>query len=242
VARDPEDLESWESVGQRAARRAVRRLGGRRLSTRKAPVIYEAPVASSILRHFVAAVRGSNLYRKASFLLDQLGRPVFAEHVHLFEQPHLKKGLGSAPFDHEGVATAPRDLVLDGVLQGYVLDAYSARKLGMTTTGNAGGVHNLTINHGSQDLDGLLASMGTGLLVTELIGFGVNILTGDYSRGAAGFWVENGQIQYPVEEITVAGNLKDLFRQLAAVGKDVDLRQNIRSGSILVDGLTIAGE
>ncbi|HEX7043855.1 MAG TPA: metalloprotease PmbA [Burkholderiales bacterium] len=241
VARRPGELEAAAAVGARAARRALRRLGARKLPTRRAPVIYEAPVAASLLSHFTAAVRGESLYRDASFLLGALGKPVFPEFVRIHEQPHLEAGLGSAPFDNEGVATAPRDLVRDGVLQGYVLDSYAARKLKMRTTGNAGGVHNLTIDPGSLGFEQLLKQMGTGLLVTELIGFGVNIVTGDYSRGAAGFWVENGEIAYPVEEITIAGNLRDMFRGIVAVGADVDARGNIRTGSILIDAVTIAG-
>ena len=240
-ARDYADLESAEAIGRQAALRTVRRLGGHQLSTRKTPVIYEAPVATSLLSHFVGAIRGSSLYRRSSFLLDHLGKPVFAPSVRIHEQPFLKKALGSTPFDNDGVAPANRDLVRDGILQGYVLDVYSARKLGLRSTGNAGGVHNLTIEAGDKDLAGLLRQMGTGLLVTELIGFGVNTVTGDYSRGAAGFWVENGEIQYPVEEITIAGNLKDMFQGLAAVGNDVDARGNIRTGSILIESMTLAG-
>jgi PmbA protein len=186
-------------------------------------------------------VRGTSLYRKASFLLDRLGEPVFAPLVRIHEQPHLKGALGSAPFDDEGVATRARDLVTGGVLQGYVLDSYSARKLGLRNTGNSGGVRNLTLEPGSDDFPALLKRMGTGLLVTELIGFGVNNVTGDYSRGAAGFWVEGGEIRHPVEEFTIAGNLKDMFRTVAAVGNDVDTRGNIRSGSILIESMIIAG-
>ena len=241
VARDARDLEVLESVGRQAAARAVRRLAARKLSTRETPVLYEAPVASSLLSHFVGAVRGTSLYREASFLLGQLGKPVFAPWIRIYEQPHLRKGLGSAPFDNEGVATRDRDLVRDGMLLGYVLDSYSARKLGMETTGNAGGVHNLAIEAGADDFPEMLARMHTGLLVTELIGFGVNTVTGDYSRGAAGFWVENGEIQFPVEEITIAGNLREMFRQIVAVGRDVDQRGNIRTGSILVENMTLAG-
>ncbi len=243
VARDPQRLESPQAVGHEAARRTLRRLGSRQLSTRDCPVLFEAPIASSLVSHFVNAVRGSSLYRQASFLLDSLGQPVFADFVHLHEQPHLKGALGSATFDGEGVATQARDLVRGGVLQGYVLDSYSARKLKMQTTGNAGGVHNLTLDPGPESLDlaQLIKRMHTGLLVTELIGFGVNIVTGDYSRGAAGFWVENGEIQYPVEEITIAGNLRQMFRQLLAAGSDVDTRGNIRSGSILIENMTVAG-
>ena len=241
VARDAKNLESPESVGQTAARRALWRLGSQKLSTRQCPVLYEAPLATSLLSHFIGAVRGTSLYRQASFLLDSLGKPVFADFVRIHEQPHLKGAQGSAAFDSEGVATEPRDLIRDGILQGYVLDSYSARKLKMQTTGNAGGVHNLTIDPGKEDLPTLMKRMGTGLLVTELIGFGVNTITGDYSRGAAGFWIENGEIAYPVEEITIAGNLKDMFRHVVAVGSDVDTRGNIRSGSILIENMTVAG-
>jgi PmbA protein len=241
VARAAGALESPEKVGLEAARRSLRRLGSQKLSTRECPVLYEAPLASSLLSHLVSAVRGSSLYRQASFLLDSIGKPVFADFVRIHEQPLLKGAQGSAAFDSEGVATKPRDLIRDGILQGYVLDSYSARKLKMVSTGNAGGVHNLTIEPGKDNLEGLIRKMNTGLLVTELIGFGVNMVTGDYSRGAAGFWVENGEIQYPVEEITIAGNLKDMFRHVAAVGNDVDTRGNIRSGSILIESMTVAG-
>jgi len=241
VARDAKALDSPEAVGREAAHRSLRRLDSRKLSTRTCPVLYEAPIASSLLSHLVGAVRGSSLYRQASFLLDHLGKPIFADFVRIHEQPHLKHALGSTSFDSEGVTTKPRDLVRDGVLQGYVLDSYSARKLKMISTGNAGGVHNLTIEPGADDLTALLRRMHTGLLVTELIGFGVNTVTGDYSRGAAGFWIENGEIQYPVEEITIAGNLKDMFRNIAAIGNDVDTRGNICSGSILIENMTVAG-
>ena len=241
AARDARLLEEAAQVGRTAARRTLRRLGARRIATRRAPVLFEAPVAGSLLSHFVSAVRGSSLYRKASFLLDKLGEPVFAPLVRIHEQPHLKGALGSAPFDDDGVATHTRDLVTGGVLKGYVLDAYSARKLKLPNTGNSGGVHNLTLEPGDADFAALLKRMDTGLLVTELIGFGVNSVTGDYSRGAAGFWVEGGEIRYPVEEITIAGNLKDIYRNIAAVGNDVDTRGNIRSGSILIGAMTIAG-
>ena len=241
-ARVPAALADVEAIGRRAAERTVRRLGARRLSTREVPVIFEAGLARGLIGHFVAAIRGPALYRKASFLLDHLGEAVFPEFMRIREEPHLPRALGSAPFDGEGVATRARDLVADGVLQGYVLDSYSARRLGMQTTGNAGGVHNLIVSHGELDLEGLLGEMGSGVLVTELIGHGINMVTGDYSRGAAGFWVEGGRIQYPVEEITVAGNLKDMFRGIVAVGKDVDVRGNIRTGSILLERMTVAGE
>jgi PmbA protein len=241
VARDREDLETARSVGRRAGERTVKRLGGRRISTRQAPVLFAAEVADGLFGNFIRAIRGESLYRKASFLLDQLGETIFPTFIRIHEQPHLKKALGSAPFDSEGVATQARDLVTEGVLQGYVLDSYSARKLGMQTTGNGGGVHNLTIDSGPYDFTGLLKEMDKGLLVTEMMGMGVNIVTGDYSRGAAGFWVEDGAIQYPVEEITIAGNLRDMFRDIVAVGNDVDTRGNTRTGSVLIEHMTIAG-
>ena len=241
AARDHHDLVAPEEVGRMAGERTIRRLGSRRLTTRQAPVIFAADVARGLFGNFISAINGGSLYRKASFLVDHLGKQVFPGFIHIHEQPLLKKALGSAPYDTEGVATQARDLVRDGVLQGYVLDSYSARRLGMETTANAGGVHNLSIDPGDKDLSELLRAMDTGLLVTELIGFGVNILTGDYSRGVAGLWVENGKIQYPVDEITVAGNLRDMFMGIVEVGNDVDLRGNIRSGSVLIEQMTVAG-
>lgn len=241
VAHDSKELEAVRKVGTRAGERAVRRLGGRRLSTRQAPVVFVAEVASGLFSQFIRAIRGESLYRKSSFLLDSLGQRVFPDFIRIHEQPHLKKALGSAPFDSEGVATRARDIVTDGVLQGYVLDSYSARKLGMQTTGNAGGVHNLIVESGPDDFATLLKRMDTGLLVTEMMGMGVNIVTGDYSRGAAGFWVERGEIQYPVEEITVAGNLREMFARIVTVGSDVDLRGNVRSGSTLIENMTVGG-
>ncbi len=241
AARDARDLPSPASIGRKAGERTAQRLGTQRLSTRQAPILIAAETAGSLFRNFIQAISGSALYRKSTFLLDHLGKPVFPDFMRIHEEPLLKKGLGSAPYDSEGVATAPRDIITDGVLQGYVLNSYAARKLGMETTGNAGGVRNLTIDPGEQDLPALLKTMGSGLLVSEFIGFGVNIVTGDYSRGAAGFWVENGEIQYPVDEITVAGNLRDMFMGIAEVGKDVDMRGNIRTGSVLIDNMTIAG-
>ena len=240
-ARDPASLEPAAQIGLTAARRALRRLGARKLDTRNAPVLYEADIARGVIGHFVSAVRGANLYRKASFLVDRLGERVMAEHLRIHEQPHLRGALASAAFDGEGVATTPRDLITDGVLQGYVLDSYSARKLGVSTTGNAGGVHNLTVDTGPKSFETLVAEMGTGLLVTELMGMGINIVTGDYSRGAAGFWVEGGEIAYPVEEITIAGNLADMFVGIREVGADVDARGAVRTGSLLIDEMTIAG-
>lgn len=242
VARRHQDLEDAESVGRIAAERTLRRLNGRKLGTRQVPVIFAAEIATGLFRSFTSAVRGSSLYRKSTFLLDHLGKQVFPEFVHIHEQPHLRGALGSAAFDSEGVATRARDLISDGVLQGYVLDSYSARKLGMQTTGNAGGVHNLSVDSGAHDFNALLREMDTGLLVTELMGQGVNMVTGDYSRGAAGFWVEKGEIQYPVEEITIAGNLKDMFKSIVAIGNDVERRGNIRSGSVLLERMTVAGE
>ena len=241
TARDPTRLEPASRVGLTAARRAIRRLGARKLETRNAPVLYEAGVARGIIHHFVSAIRGSNLYRKASFLVDRLGERVMADHVRLHEQPHLYGALASAAFDGEGVATKPRDLVIGGVLQGYILDSYSARKLGVQTTGNAGGVHNLTAGAGPKSFEELLAEMGTGLLITELLGMGINIVTGDYSRGAAGFWIEGGELAYPVEEITIAGNLADMFLGIREIGADVDTRGAIRTGSLLIEQMTVAG-
>ena len=240
-ARDPALLEPASQIGLTAARRTIRRLGARKLDTRNAPVLYEADIARGVIGHFVSAIRGGNLYRKASFLVDRLGDRIMAEHVRIHEQPHLRGALASAAFDGEGVATAPRDLITAGVLQGYVLDSYSARKLGVSTTGNSGGIHNLTVEAGPKSFETLLAEMDTGLLVTELMGMGINIVTGDYSRGAAGFWVEGGEIAYPVEEITIAGNLADMFLGIREVGADVDARGAIRTGSLLVEQMTIAG-
>jgi len=241
-ARKVNELEDMSSIGHKAAERTLSRLGAQRLSTRTAPVLYSAEVASSLLGHFISAIRGSSLYRKASFMLDRIDEKVFADHIRIHEQPHLLGALGSAPFDNEGVTTRPRDLVTEGVLNGYVLDSYSARRLGMKTTGNAGGVHNLILEPGQLDAQGLLKKMDTGLLVTELMGSAVNGVTGDYSRGAAGFWVEGGQIQYPVSEITIAGHLNDMYKNIVAVGNDVDLRRNTRTGSILLEEMMIAGE
>jgi len=240
--RDSRDLEDIRHIGAEAARRTVQRLGAKKLSTRKVPVIFEAPVASGLFTAFITAISGGSLYRRASFLLDKLGEQIFAKQIRIHEQPHRKKALGSAPFDNDGVATRPRDIVRDGILQGYVLSSYSARKLSMQTTGNAGGVHNLIIAPGEKSLADLIKDMHTGLLITDLIGFGVNQVTGDYSRGASGFWIENGEVQSPVEEITVAGNLKDIYQRIVAVGNDVDPRGNILTGSILIDSMTVAGE
>ncbi|MHB1949704.1 MAG: metalloprotease PmbA [Gammaproteobacteria bacterium] len=242
LAADPELLEPLYMVATKAAERTVRRLGGQRLSTRRVPVIFAAEEARGFLGHFVAAIQGGNLYRKSSFLVDHLGKQIFPEHIFLDERPWLPKSLGSAPFDDNGVATQPKFFVEKGVLKSYSLGVYSARKLGMQPTGNAGGVHNLFINTGKKDLPQLLKTMGTGLLVTELMGQGVNLITGDYSRGASGFWVENGEIQYPVEEITIAGNLREMYMQIIEVGCDVDNRGNIKTGSILLESMMVAGD
>ena len=242
VARNANNLESASAVGKKAAKRTIDRLAARSLSTRQCPVLYAAECASGLLGSFINAISGSNLYRKSSFLLDTLNQQIFPDFVHIQEQPHIPGALGSAAFDSEGVATKTRDIVSNGLLQSYVLSSYSARKLGLQSTGNSGGVHNLTISPGALDFQGMLKTMHTGLLVTELMGQGINMVTGDYSRGAAGFWVENGEIQFPVEEITIAGNLKTMFKTILAIGNDVDYRSNIRTGSILIEQLSIAGE
>jgi len=242
TSRDAADLPDVESIGRRAGERAARRLGSRKIATTQAPVLFEAPIAASLLGHFVSAVSGGNLYRKSSFLLDSAGQQVFAPLVGMSEQPGLVKGLASAPFDEEGVATSSREVVQGGVVQGYFLGTYSARKLGLKSTGNAGGNHNLILRDTGSDFAGLLRKMGRGLLVTELLGYGVNPVTGDYSRGAAGFWVENGSIAYPVQEITIAGNLKDVYRNIIAVGNDVVRRGSRQCGSILIERMTIAGD
>lgn len=241
TGRDPGRLASPEAIGDYAARRALSRLAARRLSTRSVPVLFEAPLAASLIGNFVHAASGGALYRKASFLADSLGQAVFPSHVRISERPHLKCGLASSPFDDDGVATRDREVVADGILNGYFLSTYSARKLGMQTTGNAGGCHNLIVRPGGLDFQGLLREMDTGLLVTELLGHGVNYVTGDYSRGAAGYWVEGGEIRYPVQEITIAGNLKEILAGIVAVGSDVLVRGSKQVGSILVERMTVAG-
>jgi PmbA protein len=242
TARSAADMDPVELVGKRAGERTVRRLNARRLETRQCPVLFEAPVATGLIASFVSAVSGGHLYRKSSFLLDSLGARVFPAFLQIQERPFIPKGLSSSPFDSEGVATRDRDVVRNGVVEGYFLSSYSARKLGMKSTGNAGGNHNLIVPSTGESFEGLLRKMGTGLLVTELLGHGVNMVTGDYSRGAAGFWVENGVIAYPVEEITIAGNLRDMFKGITALGTDVETRGSRRVGSILIDQMTVAGE
>jgi PmbA protein len=242
VACDPTSLESLKQVADKAVERTVRRLGGRRMPTCKAPIIFAAEEARGLLGHFVSAMSGSSIYRKSSFLLDQVGKQIFPSHVYINEKPFLPKSLGSSPFDDDGVATRENVFIDAGILKTYSLGVYSGRKLGLASTGNAGGVHNLMISHGDKDLAGLLKKMDKGLLVTELMGNGANIVNGDYSRGAAGFWVENGEIQYPVEEITIAGKLQDMYANLVEIGNDIDKRGNIQTGSILLEEMMIAGD
>jgi len=242
ASRDWRDLQEAEAVGREAARRTVARLSSRKLGTCKAPILFAPEMARGFIGHFLTAIRGGSQYRKSSFLLGAAGQQVFPAFLQISERPHILKGQASTPFDNEGVATVDRELVKDGVLQGYVLSAYSARKLGLKTTGNAGGNHNLLLSNGGETQAQLLRRMGTGLLVTELMGQGVNTVTGDYSRGASGYWVEGGELQYPVHEITIAGNLRDLLRNVVAVGNDVDTRGGVRTGSILIEEMTIAGE
>ena len=241
AARDWRGLEDVVEVGRKAARKAVRRLGAEKLATRKAPVLFAPELSRGLIGHFVGAIGGAAQYRRSSFLLDADGQQVFPDSMSLIERPHLPGALGSAPFDSEGVATRDRELVTAGVLKGYLLDAYSARKLGLVTTGNAGGVHNLVVRGEMLDPKSLLKRLGTGLLVTEMMGQGVNPVTGDYSRGAAGFWVEAGEISRPVHEITVAGNLRDMYRGVVAQGDDMDCRGAIHCGSLLIERMTIAG-
>lgn len=236
------DLEAAGSIGKQAAERTIRRLNPRSVDTGNYPVLFSAESARSLIGHFLGAVSGASLYRRASFLLDSIDTQIFPEWFSLLEQPHIPRGFRSANFDAEGVATREQYLIESGVLKHYLLGSYSARKLGLQSSGNAGGVHNLNVAANAGDLNELVRSMGRGLLVTELMGQGVNAITGDYSRGAAGFWVEGGEIQYPVDEITIAGNLKTMFQAIEAVGSDVDMRSHLRTGSILIGNMTVAGE
>jgi PmbA protein len=235
------DFPDAATVGRTAAQRALARRNARKIDTRTCPVLFAPEVARSLIGHLVSAVSGGALYRKASFLLDHAGKKVLPEFLQIVERPQLRRGHGSAAFDAEGVATIDRDLVDRGILQRYVLGSYSARKLGLESTGNAGGIHNLVVAPGQDDFSGMLKKLDRGLLVTEVMGQGVSIVTGDYSRGAAGFWVENGRIAYPVEEITIASNLRDMFARIAAIGADVDRRSHILCGSILIEQMTVAG-
>ena len=241
LARDARGLADAEIIGQTAATRTVRRLDGRSMATGKYPVIFDTTIAGSLIGHLVGALSGSALYRQTSFLVDSLGKQIMAPWVCLTEKPHVKKALASTYFDAEGVATHERTVINEGSVEGYFLGSYSARKLGMRTTGNAGGVHNLYLNHTHASQDDLLKTMGTGLLVTELMGQGVNAITGDYSRGAAGFWVENGVIAYPVEGITIASRLQEMFMAMVGAADDALKRSTHKVGSILIDNMTIAG-
>lgn len=242
VSRDPNKLQLLSELAKESGEKTIRRLGARRLKTCRAPVIFQAEVAKTLISYFLKAISGRALYRDASFLLNKLNQPIFPSYITIQDCPHVLKGLGSAPFDAEGVKNTDRFLVNEGVLQSYLLSSYSARRLGLQTTGHAGGAYNVYINTQLPNLESLLKQMGKGLLVTEVIGHGVNLVTGDYSQGAAGFWVENGEIQYPVEEITIAGNLSEMYQNIAAVAGDIDQRSKIQTGSILIEQMTIAGE
>ncbi len=245
VNRDFDLMDNGISIGIQASKEAISRLNAKKLPTGKVPVMFRADIANSIFGHFIAAISGGNLYRKSSFLMDSIGKQVFPEFLNISERPHILKGLASSTFDSEGVKTVDREIIVDGCLETYLLTSYSARKLGLTTTGHAGGIHNWQINaKGSAkggDFNAMLKTLGTGFLVTELMGQGVNVVNGDYSRGAAGFWVENGEIAYPVSEVTIAGNLSDIFKGLVAVGSDVDLRGSILTGSLLIEEMQVAG-
>ncbi|PZP23404.1 metalloprotease PmbA [Pseudomonas kuykendallii] len=241
VNRQGELLGDPAYIGRRAAERAVSRLGARPVPTCEVPVLFAAELATGLFSHFLAAVSGGNLYRKSSFLEGALGQRLFPEWLSLDERPHIPRAIASASFDGDGLATYAKPFVANGELVSYVLGTYSGRKLGMPSTANSGGVHNLFVSHGDEDQKALLKRMGRGLLVTELMGQGLNLVTGDYSRGAGGYWVENGEIQFPVQEVTIAGNLRDMFRQIVAVGSDLELRSNIRTGSVLIEKMTVAG-
>ncbi|MGL5774757.1 MAG: metallopeptidase TldD-related protein, partial [Aeromonas veronii] len=240
-SRTLDGLWSPQRIADEAVERTVSRLGARKISTRHAPVLFHPDTASGLWGHLVMAISGGNLYRKSSFLLDKLGKQILPEWLTIQEFPHLLGGLASTPFDGEGVRTRDMDIIRNGELMSWLLTSYSARKLGLTTTGHAGGIHNWQVSNTGQDFQGMLKEMGTGLLVTELMGQGVNIVNGDYSRGAAGFWVENGEIAYPVEEITIAGNLAEMFSHIVAVGRDEDERSSLKTGSVLVENMKLAG-
>lgn len=241
VNRQGELLADPQTIGRLAAERSVARLGARPVATCEVPVLFAAELATGLFGHFLAAISGGNLYRHASFLEGALGQRLFPEWLDLDERPHIPRAMGSAAFDGDGLATYAKPFVAGGELVSYILGTYSGRKLGLPSTANAGGVHNLFVSHGDEDRQALIRRMGRGLLVTELMGQGLNLVTGDYSRGAAGFWVENGEIQFPVQEVTIAGNLRDMFRQIVAVGSDLELRGNIRTGSVLIERMTVAG-
>ena len=240
-ARAVGDLEDVVDVGNRAGKRALARLHPRRISTEERPVLFESGVAAGLVNHFASAINGLSLYSGSSFLANSLGQQIFSPIVNIVEDPLLPRGLASAAFDAEGVATRRRNLLQDGVVTGYLLSTYTARKLGLKTTGNAGGVHNLMVTPTAGGHDDMLQKLGTGLFITELAGQGVNNMTGEYSRGASGFWVENGVVAFPVEGITISGNLRNMYKRIAAIGSDVDRRSGIQVGSILIDGVSIAG-
>lgn len=242
IARSMQALKSPEWVGQECARRTLSRLSPRKLPTMKAPVIFASEVATGLFGHLVGAISGSSIYRKSSFLMDSLGKQILPTWLTINEQPHLMGGLASSPFDSEGVRTTERNIVENGVLQTWLMTSYSARKLGLQSTGHAGGIHNWRIEGQGLSFDALLKQMGTGLVVTELMGQGVSGITGDYSRGASGFWVENGEIQYPVSEITIAGNLKDMWMNMVTIADDIETRSNIQCGSVLIPEMSIAGQ
>jgi PmbA protein len=242
MARSPEQLEDVQGVGVEAARRAIARLSPRKTATGSFPVVFSPQMAAGLVGHLIGAISGGALYRKASFLLDSLGQPIACAHLGIEEEPHLLGRIGSAGFDGDGVATREKAFINHGVVENYVLSTYSGRKLQMATTGNAGGVFNLKLTGDTRPLAELYRAMGRGLLVTELMGQGINSVTGDYSRGASGFWVEDGEVAYPVDEITIASNLKDMYRDIQLLGDDVDERGNIRAPSVLVGAMTLAGE
>lgn len=241
MARNSADLWLPEQVAKEAMERTVAKLGARKIDTCSCPVLFSSDSAVSLFGHLVNAISGGSLYRQSSFLLERLNTQVFPSWFNISERPHVLGGLASSPYDAEGVKTQDRDIILNGDLNTYLLTSYSARKLGMTTTGHAGGIHNWFVQSNHGDLDDMLRQLGTGLYVTELMGQGVNAVSGDYSRGAAGFWVENGEIAFPVHEVTIAGNLKDMFMGIQAVGSDVDLRSSLQTGSVLIDNMKVAG-
>lgn len=242
VARHRDDLWTPESVGLQAAENTVSRLDPQKLKTGQFPVMFAADVATGLIGHLVMAISGGNLYRKSSFLLDHIGKTILPTWFNISERPHVMRGLASSPFDSEGVRTQDLEIITDGVLATYLLTSYAARKMNMTPTGHAGGIHNWYVKSTGQNYQQMLKELGTGLLVTEVMGQGVNVVTGDYSRGAAGFWVENGEIKYPVSEITIAGNLKQMLQQIVAVGSDIETRSQIQTGSILIESMKVAGE
>lgn len=242
VARHRDDLWTPESVGLQAAENTVSRLDPQKLKTGQFPVMFAADVATGLIGHLVMAISGGNLYRKSSFLLDHLGKTILPTWFNISERPHVMRGLASSPFDSEGVRTQDLEIITDGVLATYLLTSYAARKMNMTPTGHAGGIHNWYVKSTGQNYQQMLKELGTYLLVTEVMGQGVNVVTGDYSRGAAGFWVENGEIKYPVSEITIAGNLKQMLQQIVAVGSDIETRSQIQTGSILIESMKVAGE